>query len=548
VHQRTHALDRRVEAHFFDVYDYLNARAALAELNVDAVERKPVDASRVRGVGADGRADVSAGITRAGISPDITLAHLSPGKAALPRVSPREAALPGGGDHKGKVLSVWVHCKRIVNTAKYPAGSDDIYWTASFDMPASLAADLRGEWHALAVSVSPADGGVTAYVDAEMLATRRLPEGAVLHVDPDDARFALANFGSRAAWSGRFRNLAVYSRALRVLEAQTMTTLSPLPPRVLNERNPSSDQKTTPVEAEEEEEEEEAEARFETVVLASDPDGYWPMQETQGSLCADKSRVALSNNTDANATHAQDVGPARNLMYESRFAGGLSKNDTGPPRVGGMSVCLQGGTIRSSVGGMCKVGADVGGSPVTHPMPDVTFEVFFLCQNVFFLCQNCIFNLSLETYLHGVHAVAAFVLAHICGDILTPQHTATHTATRTATHSATRCWHVLVSRDILACDIRVRALQHTATHTATRTATHSATRHLHMRMSRDILACDIRVRALQHTATHTTTRTATHSATRHLHMRMSRDILACDIRVRVLYFAMRRCVVVYCAH
>jgi len=509
VHQRTHALDRRVEAHFFDVYDYLNARAALAELNVDAVERKPVDASRVRGVGAEGllSADVSSGAV---VLPNISLAHLSPSKAPLPHASPREAALPGnlegsfaketyvfrepgGGDHQGKVLSVWVHCKRIVNTAKHPAGSDDIYWTASFDIPASLAADLRGEWHALAVSVSPADGGVTAYVDAEMLATRSLPEGAVLHVDPHDARFSLANFGSRAAWSGRFRNLAVYSRALRVLEAQTMTTLCntlqhtatqtmttlpPPAPRVLNDRNhPSSDKNTPPVEEEEEEEEEEAEARFETLVLASHPDGYWPMQEIEGSLCCDKSRVALSSNTrantHANTTHAQGVGPARNLMYESRFVGGVSKNDTGPPRVGGFSVCLQGGSIRSSAGGMCKVGADVGGSCVTHLMPDLTFEVFFLCQNVFFRCQNCVFGLSLETLLRGVHAVMALVFARISGDILTPQHTATHTATRTATQSAILCWHMLMSRDILACDIRVRA--HCNKHCNTHRNTHCNT-------------------------------------------------------------------------
>jgi hypothetical protein len=36
---------------------------------------------------------------------------------------------------------------------------------ASFDIRADLRADLRGSWHALAVSVSPADGGVTVMLD-----------------------------------------------------------------------------------------------------------------------------------------------------------------------------------------------------------------------------------------------------------------------------------------------------------------------------------------------------------------------------------------------
>ena len=45
---------------------------------------------------------------------------------------------------------------------------------ASFDIRADLRGDLRGSWHALAVSVSPADGGVTVFLDGKVLAIHAL--------------------------------------------------------------------------------------------------------------------------------------------------------------------------------------------------------------------------------------------------------------------------------------------------------------------------------------------------------------------------------------
>jgi len=64
----------------------------------------------------------------------------------------------------------------------------------------------------------------------QVMATLRLPERSWLHVDQDDAKFAINNYASGGTFSGRFKNLAVYSRPLRVLEAQTMTTRVPPTP------------------------------------------------------------------------------------------------------------------------------------------------------------------------------------------------------------------------------------------------------------------------------------------------------------------------------
>jgi hypothetical protein len=56
----------------------------------------------------------------------------------------------------------------MVDPSAYPAGVQDLYWNAAFEIPASFDPDLRGAWHSLAVSVSPSDGGVTAYLDGEV--------------------------------------------------------------------------------------------------------------------------------------------------------------------------------------------------------------------------------------------------------------------------------------------------------------------------------------------------------------------------------------------
>ena len=109
----------------------------------------------------------------------------------------------------------------------------------------------------------------------QILATLRLPERTWLHVDPDDAKFSLNNYASGGTFSGRFKNLAVYSRPLRVLEAQTMTTrLPPTPLGIVDE-----DKKVQKQAEEEEEEEEEITSvgQYERLVSASRPEAYWPM-------------------------------------------------------------------------------------------------------------------------------------------------------------------------------------------------------------------------------------------------------------------------------
>ena len=109
----------------------------------------------------------------------------------------------------------------------------------------------------------------------QVMATLRLPERSWLHVDQDDAKFAINNYASGGTFSGRFKNLAVYSRPLLVLEDQTMTTrVTPTPLG-----NVDDEKKAHKQEEEEEEEVEEMTSvgQYERLVCASLPEAYWPM-------------------------------------------------------------------------------------------------------------------------------------------------------------------------------------------------------------------------------------------------------------------------------
>ena len=143
-----------------------------------------------------------------------------------------------------------------------------------------------------------------SYTGCQVMATRRLPPRAMLHVSPDDAKFAMSNFVSGGTLSGRFKNLAVYSRSLRVMEAQvrswvnlygkmerkrtkfdsttlqTMTTrLRPTPIGVEEEVM----QAKKKAEGEEEEEEERLSSveQYVRLVCTSLPEGYWPMVKSR---------------------------------------------------------------------------------------------------------------------------------------------------------------------------------------------------------------------------------------------------------------------------
>jgi hypothetical protein len=346
-----------VEAHFFDVYDYLQARAALLHMSIDYDERKPVDAALVQGIGQD-RRSVSAG--------------------EVSNVS--------------NVLSVWVQCKKVTVESKFPPVMADHFWTAAFDIPSDVCADLRGGWHALAVSVSPKDGGVTAYVDGRLLATRRLPEDVQLYVDGEDARLSLSNAASCGGMSGRFKHLAVYARPLGVLEAQTMTSrLPPVPPALQDDADKAKPKSAPKGAEEEEEEEEEAEGksavkRYEEVVTQTvpGPQGYWPMQEQPMQAypagggnaravdlpaCADRSR-GLSEGI------GKDLRAVGNLVYQSRAPGGVTLGDMGPTKIGGSSVLLQGGAIRSGAGALCKVANLPEAVAATQTVPELTLEMW----------------------------------------------------------------------------------------------------------------------------------------------------------------------------
>ena len=57
------------------------------------------------------------------------------------------------------------------------------------------------------------------------------------------------------------------------------------------------------------------------------------------------------------------------MRFEGRFAGAVIKGQVGPERVGGVSVCLQGGSIRGSAGSLCLVPDAAQGSGSTGAPP-----------------------------------------------------------------------------------------------------------------------------------------------------------------------------------
>ena len=363
IHNRPNDVDDIMEAHFFDVYDYVNARAALRETGLHFEERHAVDEQLVGGLG---------GLRATSATP--TAGH--------PELDPQEADGPPDKQAPGKVLSVWVQGAYVSDAARFPAASESVFWTGSWELPVGCAPDLPGAWHALAVSVSGADGMVSCYVNGEMLPACRLPEQASLYVNPDDAKFALSNAFSLGGVSGHMKNLAIYSRPLAVMEAQTMTTRLPTAHIPV-----AQEPKTAAVTAQEEEEEEGDKGETSSVdaysmmVSMCEPAGYWPMQEPDGDTCSDKAYFT-SAGVDDGGGGKKGNEVTRDMRFESRFADALIKGDVGPERVGGVSICLQGGTIRGPAGSMCRVpqGAATpairAAPPSSHELPDLTLEVW----------------------------------------------------------------------------------------------------------------------------------------------------------------------------
>ena len=115
LHTRPNDVDDLVEAHFFDVYDYVNARAALRDMGVLFRERDPVDQQLVGGLG---------GLRGASGTP--TAVHPSDALEA----DDDPVAAPGP-----KVLSVWVQLAYVTDPSRFPAPRQDVFWTASWELP-----------------------------------------------------------------------------------------------------------------------------------------------------------------------------------------------------------------------------------------------------------------------------------------------------------------------------------------------------------------------------------------------------------------------------
>ena len=94
-----------------------------------------------------------------------------------------------------------------------------------------------------------------------------------------------------------------------------------------------------------------------------------PQQELDGGVCADKSKMEGLQVTKVHK-------PPRDMGYYSKTPAGIIKGDIGPPRVGGTSICLQGGVIRSKPGGICQHSSNLGGNVEIHAVPDLTLELW----------------------------------------------------------------------------------------------------------------------------------------------------------------------------
>ena len=161
IHELPQAVDGAVEVHFFDVYDYLNALDRLRKASFRFSERKQGITLPSSGVGGE-RGDGD------GFSEDVGLADDEDVDLDLRSDGESDEGGPARR-RQANVFSVWVHCKQIVDPSAYPSsGTRDVFWNAAFDIPEEFDADLRGAWHSVAVSVSPTDGGVTAYLDGEV--------------------------------------------------------------------------------------------------------------------------------------------------------------------------------------------------------------------------------------------------------------------------------------------------------------------------------------------------------------------------------------------
>ncbi len=115
LHNRPNDVDDVVEAHFFDVYDYVNARAALRDMGVLFQERDPVDQQLVGGLG---------GLRAASATPTA----VQPSDALEADHDAVAAAGP-------KVLSVWVHLAYVTDPSRFPAPRQNVFWTGSWELP-----------------------------------------------------------------------------------------------------------------------------------------------------------------------------------------------------------------------------------------------------------------------------------------------------------------------------------------------------------------------------------------------------------------------------
>lgn len=115
LHNRPNDVDEAVEAHFFDVYDYVNARAALRDMGVLLEERDPVDEQLVGGLG---------GLRAASATPTAVQPSdaLELDDHAVPRAGP-------------KVLSVWVQLAYVTDASRFPAPRQKVFWTGSWELP-----------------------------------------------------------------------------------------------------------------------------------------------------------------------------------------------------------------------------------------------------------------------------------------------------------------------------------------------------------------------------------------------------------------------------
>ena len=263
----------------------------------------------------------------------------------------------------------------------YPPKEGVEMWCRSFRAGVS-----RGRWQAMTISVDSTTG-VLVCLEGRCVGQSSLPRGRKLRVSHSDASVCVGDSSCYGAFSGYFRNLAVYRRSLTLAEMQVMSTRglsSKKKPRAIDEEGGSSSAKASkeggkgPDTAKPPAKKK---VDYVSIVQGDSPFGFWPLEELGTTIdCLDRATkededeaggglgnallqsMGVSGSGEAAKGAAGGDGEVivRNMLYEKKHKASVVKGKFGPKSIESddgkfksTAVMFQGGCIRGEEGGLC---------------------------------------------------------------------------------------------------------------------------------------------------------------------------------------------------